>query len=200
MFARWRVRRGRMASQRQHGERRNERNAELLERLLRDHRDPLVRQARFHSERDADAEDALSEACVQFLRFFDGQDRDHALRYLLIVIKRCAWAITRTRRNRRRLAETVSVDQLEGEFGIGIPDESRGPEQLLEAGEEVERFVVALNALKADQRRALILLALGYSYEEISETCGWTRTKVNRSLAEGRSRLWQLLGKRGESS
>jgi RNA polymerase sigma factor (sigma-70 family) len=189
-----------MASQRQHDGRRKERNAELLDQLLRSDRDPLLRPARFHSEREADAEDALGEACVQFLRSFDGEERDHALRYLLVVIKRCAWGISRTRRNRRRLAETVSVDDLEAELGAGIADESRGPEQLLEAGEEVARFGRALDALKADQRRALILLALGYSYEEIAETCEWTRTKVNRSIADGRSRLRQLLGGGGESS
>ena len=200
MFARWRVRRGRMASQRQHGGRRNERNAELLDRLLRDHRDPLLRQARFHCEREADADDALGEACIQFLRFFDGQEQDHALRYLLVVIKRCAWGISRSRRNQRRIAEVLSADELEAEFGVGVPDESRGPEELVEAGEEVGRFVAALSALKADQRRALILLALGCSYDEIAETSGWTRTKVNRSLVEGRSRLRQLLGKGGASS
>jgi len=189
-----------MASQRQHGGRRNQRNARLLEQLLRGHRGSLIRQARFHSEREADAEDAISEACVQFLRGFDGEERDHALRYLLVVIKRCAWAISRSRRTRRCLAEPVSVDVLEAKLGAGIIDERRGPEEMQEAGEEVARFVAALEELKADERRALILLALGYSYEEIAERCGWTRTKVNRCLAEGRSRLRQLLGKGGESS
>jgi hypothetical protein len=33
----------------------------------------------------------------------------------------------------------------------------------------------------------------GYSYAEICELCGWTYTKVNRSLAEGRARLRGLV-------
>ena len=39
---------------------------------------------------------------------------------------------------------------------------------------------------------ALILQAQGYSYAEIQQLCGWTYTKVNRCLAEGRARLRQL--------
>ena len=35
-------------------------------------------------------------------------------------------------------------------------------------------------------RRALVLKAHGYSYAEIQQLCGWTYTKVNRCMAEGR--------------
>jgi DNA-directed RNA polymerase specialized sigma24 family protein len=51
-----------------------------------------------------------------------------------------------------------------------------------------------LAALKPDQRIALLLHAAGYSYAEISELRGWTHTKVNRSLAEGRAALRQMEG------
>ena len=37
-----------------------------------------------------------------------------------------------------------------------------------------------------------MLQAQGYSYAEICELCGWTYTKVNRCLAEGRARLYRL--------
>ena len=47
----------------------------------------------------------------------------------------------------------------------------------------------ALAELKANERLALVLQAQGYSYAEICELCGWTYTKVNRCLAEGRARL-----------
>jgi RNA polymerase sigma factor (sigma-70 family) len=189
-----------MASQRQHSQQRTERNAKLLDRLLRHHHAALLNQARFHSEQPADADDALSDACVLFLRRFEGEEEDHALRYLLVVVKRCAWAISRRRRKLRRRAEMVSLDQLEADLGAGIVDDARGPEQQVEAREEMAPFVAAVNALTADQRTALILFSLGFSYSEIAERCGWTWTKVNRSLAEGRIRLGQLLGEGGESS
>ena len=48
-----------------------------------------------------------------------------------------------------------------------------------------------LTGLKPDERRALILKGEGYSYREICERTGWTYTKVNRCLAEGRARLRQ---------
>ena len=138
------------------------------------------------------AEDALADACVQFLRFFDGVTDEHALRWMLVVVKRCAWAISRRRRERASLLEAVPREEIQGE-------PCRGPVELLEVAEEVREFGAALDELKPDERRALALLALGYSYREIAESQGWTRTKVNRCLAEGRARLRRLLAEGGES-
>jgi DNA-directed RNA polymerase specialized sigma24 family protein len=38
------------------------------------------------------------------------------------------------------------------------------------------------------------LLAAGYSYQEIMKMTGWTYTKVNRLIAEGRDRLRRFAG------
>ena len=38
-----------------------------------------------------------------------------------------------------------------------------------------------------------MLQAEGYSYAEIATLCGWTYTKVNRSLAEGRAQLRSIV-------
>jgi hypothetical protein len=43
--------------------------------------------------------------------------------------------------------------------------------------------------LKPDQRMALLLAAAGYSYREIGQRRGWTYTKVNRCVNEGRAAL-----------
>ena len=48
------------------------------------------------------------------------------------------------------------------------------------------RSAEALHGLKPQEVRALWLKALGHSYEQICEVTGWTYTKVNRCLAEGR--------------
>lgn len=50
----------------------------------------------------------------------------------------------------------------------------------------------ALSKLKTDERRALWLLGFGLSYAEISEVTGWTHTKVNRCLSEGRVALREV--------
>jgi RNA polymerase sigma factor (sigma-70 family) len=190
-----------MASRRQQiPARKKERNAELLDRLLRVERGRLRHQADYHSEHRQDAEDALGDACVQFLLHFDGEDLEEARRWMLVVVKRCGWAIARRRRERGAVIEEVSADLLLSDRGVGLADERRGPEQQATIGEEVAAFAAALATLKADERRALILLALGYSYGEIGELCGWTRSKVNRSLAEGRVRLRGILAGGGENS
>ena len=55
--------------------------------------------------------------------------------------------------------------------------------------ERVAEAARALAALKPQERRAIVLQAQGYSYAEICTLCGWTYTKVNRCLAEGRAQL-----------
>jgi RNA polymerase sigma factor (sigma-70 family) len=177
-----------MASQRKHAELSNERKAELLERLMRRHWGTLIRQAGFHSESTADADDALSDASVQFLRRFPGNDDKEALRWMLVVVKRCAWEMTSRRRRRREATEEV-FDLARGR---------RGPEEMAEVGEEVERFLAALATLKPDESRTLLLIAAGYRYVEVGRICGWSQTKVNRCAAEGRLRLRKLLTEGGE--
>jgi hypothetical protein len=59
-------------------------------------------------------------------------------------------------------------------------------------GERVERSVEALRALKPDEAKALMLKAQGLSYQEIGRRFGWTYTKVNRSITEGRARFLRV--------
>jgi DNA-directed RNA polymerase specialized sigma24 family protein len=66
-----------------------------------------------------------------------------------------------------------------------------GPAERVERGELLAKRRQLLSALKPDQRRALLLLAAGLSYTEIGETTGWTHTKLNRCVSEGRSALRQ---------
>jgi RNA polymerase sigma factor (sigma-70 family) len=68
------------------------------------------------------------------------------------------------------------------------------PAERAERAEAIAEARAALAALKANERLAILLQAEGYSYAEICELCGWTYTKVNRCLAEGRERLRQLRG------
>jgi len=49
-----------------------------------------------------------------------------------------------------------------------------------------------VRALKPDEARALMLKAEGLTYHEIGERCGWTYTKVNRAITEGRRRFMEV--------
>jgi len=83
------------------------------------------------------------------------------------------------------------------EEGFIAPDDRPGPAELIERHEEHEATVGALERLKPDERTALLMFGLGCSYAEIGELRGWTRTKVNRCLAEGRE---ALRGAEGEAA
>ncbi len=157
-----------------------------------------MRQAHFHSRRHDDADDALNDACVQFLRFYDGPAGDDALRWMLLVIKRCAWAIRRkavARESRYRM----SVREREGEgLEAIVPDERVGPAELVERAEETAKVFARIEKLKPDERTALILFGLGCTYAEIRELRGWSAAKLHRCLVEGRARVRESL-MRGDS-
>jgi len=157
-----------------------------------------MRQARYHSRRHDDADEALSDACVQFLRFYDGAAGEYALRWMMLVTKRCAWAIRRkavARESRYRM----SAREREGEgLEAIIPDDRIGPAELVERAEETAKVLALVERLKPDERTALILLGLGCTYEEIRELRGWSKSKLHRCLTEGRARVRQLL-ERGDS-
>ena len=73
-----------------------------------------------------------------------------------------------------------------------IASESPGPNDQLARRERVARSGEALQALKPQEVRALTLKAQGYSYAEIGEMTGWSYTKINRCMAEGRKRFLQV--------
>lgn len=196
MVARSACRDGRMAAQpkaKPAADRRGEMLCQLLERdAFR-----LRSQARLHAQRPSDAEDALQDACVQFLRYYDGPSEE-ALRWMYVVVKRCAWAIGRRASRTRELGYEVSPADGEGEERELLPvDDGFGPAEIVERGEAVSERIALLDGLKPDERRALLLLALGYSYKEIAAGQGWTHTKVNRCVAEGRADLRRRVADQG---
>ena len=76
-----------------------------------------------------------------------------------------------------------------------IPAEADGPAERAERHEAIARSREALQTLKPQELRALTLLAEGYSYAEIGEITGFSQTKINRCLAEGRERFRSLLSR-----
>ena len=99
------------------------------------------------------------------------------------------------RRSRERLLAAVSADDLGH-----VPSDRPGPHERAERRERVAAAAQSLATLKRDERLAIALQAHGYSYAEIGRLCGWTYTKVNRCLAEGRARLRGLgSGPQGEA-
>jgi len=165
------------------------RRAAILEEALAEGRAALRHHARRHSPGEAEAEEALQEASLDFLRSYDGPAAVDAIRWLQIAVKHRAWELQRNRRAGFARAARVWSDGPERELEASGAD----PGERLERTEAVEQFFAALAQLKPDERTALLLLGLGCSYREICERQGWTHTKVNRCLAEGRAALRALV-------
>jgi RNA polymerase sigma factor (sigma-70 family) len=152
----------------------------------------LRRTARRYSLCTDDADDALQRALEILLTRADEVEPARVGAWMQVVTRREA---QRVRRERERLLGGADA----GELPVGcadhldcLPSDRPGPAERLERRERAAGALRALAALKPQERRALVLQAQGYSYAEICELTGWTHTKVNRCLAEGRARLRQL--------
>lgn len=169
--------------------------------IIAQHERTLQQTARRYSLCVADAEDAYQRALEILLTKAPAVDARELIRWMQTVTKHEALAV---RRNRERLlaASPSSPDRAEDEedWIALIPAQSDGPPERAERREAIARSREALQALKPAELKALTLLAEGYSYTEISELTGFTRTKVNRCLAEGRERFRALLSRSQDGS
>lgn len=164
-----------------------ERAARVLSDVLARAEPELRRQANRHAARPADADDALQEACVRFLRRYGGEPGPEATRWLMLTVKRCAWDIDRSAERRQAArVELTGTDALDPAApSVAAPCRRPGPAERA----EIAGDLAALERLKPDERTALLLLGYGYSYREIASRQRWTHTKVNRCVAEGRAAL-----------
>jgi RNA polymerase sigma factor (sigma-70 family) len=153
---------------------------ELLER----HGSAFRRTARRVSICADDADDALQRATEILLTKAPTDEHRRLLGWMTVVTRHEAIAVRRARER------ALGLGDAEPEAVIGgLASDAPDPSERFERAEYLDAARRALGALKADHRRAIVLQAEGYSYEEICELCGWTYTKVNRCLAEGRAKL-----------
>jgi RNA polymerase sigma factor (sigma-70 family) len=156
--------------------------------LVASHGPRLRRAARRLSICADDADDALQRATEILLTKAPALEHPRLIAWMTTVIKREALAVRRSRE--RLLAPTrAAPGEPAGDPLERAPCGAPGPEERAVRSERVAEAVRALAALKPQERRAIVLQAQGYSYAEICTLCGWTYTKVNRCLAEGRAAL-----------
>lgn len=151
----------------------------LILGVLSQHADALLGTARRNSLCLDDAHDAYQRAMEIFTKRAGGLTRDGAPSWLHTVVRNEARAV---RKARLQLVGTDEAD-LDRQSAATVS----GPEERAIGADRTARAAEALKRLKPDELRAIWLRALGLSYEEISQETGWTPTKVNRCLAEGRS-------------
>ena len=98
--------------------------------------------------------------------------------WLRTVVKHEAWALRRQRQRAAPVADDGEVPE--------PPSEAAATHDQAERIDRLRIGAEALKQLKPQEIRALVLRAEGYSYKQIQEITGWTYTKVNRCLTEGR--------------
>jgi len=159
--------------------RRSAEQAEVLViELIAAHADSLLRTARRYSLCADDAQDAYQRGLEILMRHARRLDADRAAGWLHTVVKHEALAVNR-QRCRIVGGQDVDLDAIEVRT-------APSPEDRVLGFEQVARSAEALQRLKPQEVRALWLKATGHSYQEICDATGWSYTKVNRCLAEGR--------------
>jgi RNA polymerase sigma factor (sigma-70 family) len=152
-------------------------------RVIERHGEQVMRTARRYAPSPDDAEDAYQRGVeIMLLKAPDIPDEE-LVAWLKTVVKHEAFAI---RRQNERVA--VGFDAADGEAGgeAAIVSPAASPAEQLERFERLRLGAEAMQQLKPQEVRALRLVAQGYSYRQICDLTGWTYTKVNRCLAEGR--------------
>ncbi len=149
--------------------------------LLARHGAQILATARRYAANAEDAEDAYQRGLEILLTKAPTTREDELVPWLKTVVKHEAFAL---RRQRERLTPVT---------GDGEPVErGTAPSATHEQAERYERLsqsAEALSRLKPQEIRCLVLRAQGLSYREICNATGFTYTKVNRCLTEGREAL-----------
>ncbi len=152
-----------------------------LNYVLEHHHAALISVARRWTGSADDAEDVVQRALEIYLRRLDHVNRATEFAWLKVVVRNEALAVRRAR------AEAIPMDG--DDLAARLPSDGIGVDERIERGERSARSLEALARLKADERTALLMCAEGFSYREIGERHGWTYTKVNRAITEGRRRF-----------
>jgi len=139
----------------------------------------------------AEPEDAVQEAFAIFIAEYDPEAGSPPERWLALTLKRLCWAASA----RRRMAARMGIAGI-GYYSDGPPfdqavsDADTAAEA--ERRERVRQTRAGMRTLPSGQRRALSLLALGYSHREIGERLGLSEKQVDHRLQDARAglRVW----------
>ena len=147
-------------------------------RLLARHGSQILATARRHAVTPEDAEDAYQRGIEILLTKAPSTSEDELIPWLKTVVKHEAWAL---RRQRERHSPVTDDGELRDR-----PAPTAVTHEQAERLERLRLGAEALGHLKPHEVRALRLKAEGFSYREICAMTGWSYTKVNRLLTEGR--------------
>jgi RNA polymerase sigma-70 factor (ECF subfamily) len=165
-----------------------QRDVERFERIVVPHLDDAYTLARYLLRNEHDAQDAVQDAVLRALRYFDGYRDGDARAWLLAIVRNCC--LTSQRKH--------MVDRATVSFGDDIvPQITDGRETDALAIERSERQMLerAVAALPIEFREVIVLREIeDLSYREISDVVGVPIGTVMSRLARARKRLSEALG------
>jgi len=154
--------------------------------LVQEHAAELLRFARRFSYCADDAHDAYQRALETLVRRMRSDPPAQPLPWVRSVLRREAVAL--------RCEREVLVGHSEADFERHVSRELADPAERAVDHERVRHAAEALGRLKPQELTALALRAEGLSYREICDRTGWTYTRANRAITEGRRALRDRLG------
>ncbi len=151
------------------------------------HLDAAHNLARWLVGNPQDAEDAVQDAFVRALSYFDSFHGDDGRAWLLAIVRNACYA--RLRKNRRSLEVTEPAELLDL-----ATDQAPGPEALQFRQADRQRVQRSLESLPAEFREALVLREMeGLSYKQIARITDTPIGTVMSRLARARRRVQELL-------
>jgi RNA polymerase sigma factor (sigma-70 family) len=147
-------------------------------RLLARHGGQILATARRYAATPEDAEDACQRGLEILLTKAPSTSEEELIPWLKTVVKHEAFAL---RRQRERHSPVTDDGELRDRPAVAAVTHEQA-----ERLERLRQGAEALGHLKPHEIRALVLKAEGFSYREICAMTGWSYTKVNRLLTEGR--------------
>jgi RNA polymerase sigma factor (sigma-70 family) len=153
---------------------------DLIERYGGD----IMATARRYAANREDAEDAYQRGLEILLTKAPSTEAEVLVPWLKTVVKHEAYSL---HRQRERAGQATAPELVAA--AASSSDGGRASIPPPEQAERLERLQVgaeALGRLKPQEIRCMLLLAEGHSYKQICEITGYSYTKVNRCLTEGR--------------
>ncbi len=147
--------------------------------VARLHGEALLRTALRYSQSADDAHDAYQRAMERLLEHAGTIDRSKAVAWMHVVVRREAGLV---RRNHGPTTVPLEADDVD----VAMHRLARLPDEHVHAIDLAQRASEALATLKEAEAQALCLRAQGLSYDEIADVYGWSYSKVNRAVTEGR--------------
>src|SRR3954471_22197695 len=163
-----------------------------FEALVVPHLDAAYNLARWLLRDEHSAADAVQDACLRALRFFDQLQGEHARPWLLAIVRNCCYSLLG---KRQQSGEHLEFDEeRDSEFAASSLGDSNNPEIRLSRKMDSARLDQAIAGLPSVYREVIVLREMQeLAYEEVAQIAnipvGTVMSRLSRARALLRARL-----------